>query len=116
MNCSTPGFPILHHLPELAQTCPLSRDSIRPSRPLSSPSPVSQSFLSQFFASGRKGEGEGGGNSAAPKRPLTCIFSAALATSEPVFFLLGKGSEARGFLSRHPHETTLLKNSIFSPP
>ena len=66
-------------------------------------------------ASGRKGEGEGGGNSAAPKRPLTCIFSTALATSEPVFFLLGKGSEARGFLSRHPHETTPLKNSIFSP-
>ena len=25
MNCSTPGFPVLHHLLELAQTCPLSR-------------------------------------------------------------------------------------------
>ena len=25
MDCSTPGFPILHCLPEFAQTCPLSR-------------------------------------------------------------------------------------------
>ena len=25
MDCSTPGFPILHRLPELAQTSPLSR-------------------------------------------------------------------------------------------
>ena len=21
MNCSTPGFPVLHHFPEFAQTC-----------------------------------------------------------------------------------------------
>ena len=38
--CSTPGFPVLHYLPEFAQT--LVRwvsDAIQPSRPLSSPSP-----------------------------------------------------------------------------
>ena len=40
MNCNTPGFPVLHHLLELAQThvrwvC----DVIQPSHPLSSPSP-----------------------------------------------------------------------------
>ena len=40
MDCSTRGFPVLHHLPELAQThvhwvC----DAIQPSCPLSSPSP-----------------------------------------------------------------------------
>ena len=39
MHCSMPGFLVLHHLPELAQThvhwvC----DAIQPSRPLSSPS------------------------------------------------------------------------------
>ena len=39
MDCSTPGFPVLHYLPEFAQThvhwvC----DSIQPSHPLSSPS------------------------------------------------------------------------------
>ena len=40
LDCSTPGFPILHHLLELVQThvhrvC----DAIQPSHPLSSPSP-----------------------------------------------------------------------------
>ena len=41
MDCSTLGFPVLHHLPEFAQTyvhwvC----DAIQPSHPLSSPSPA----------------------------------------------------------------------------
>ena len=40
MNCSTPGLPVLHHLPELAQT-PVHRvgDAIQPSHPMSSLSP-----------------------------------------------------------------------------
>ena len=40
MDCSTPGFPVLHHLLELAQThiCWVS-DAIQPSCPLSSASP-----------------------------------------------------------------------------
>ena len=37
MDCSTPGFPVLHHLPEFAQTH--IGDAIQPSCPLSSPSP-----------------------------------------------------------------------------
>ena len=40
MDCSTPGFPVLHHLPELAQTHVHSvSDAIQPSHPLSPPSP-----------------------------------------------------------------------------
>ena len=41
MDCKTPGFPILHHLLELAQT-PIHwvSDAIQPSHPLSSPSPL----------------------------------------------------------------------------
>ena len=36
----TPGFPVLHQLPELAQThIHLVSDAIQPSHPLSSPSP-----------------------------------------------------------------------------
>ena len=40
MDCSTPGFPILHHLLELAQThVHWVSDAIQPTHPLSSPSP-----------------------------------------------------------------------------
>ena len=40
MNCSTPGLPVHHHLPEFTQTnVHCVRDAIQPSHPLSSPSP-----------------------------------------------------------------------------
>ena len=40
MDCSTPGFPVHHQLPELAQThVHWVSDTIRPSHPLSYPSP-----------------------------------------------------------------------------
>ena len=40
MDCSTPGLPIHHQLPELTQThVHLVSDAIQPSHPLSSPSP-----------------------------------------------------------------------------
>ena len=40
MGWSTPGLPVLHHLPELAQThVHQVGDAIQPSHPLSSPSP-----------------------------------------------------------------------------
>ena len=36
MDCSTPGFPVLHHLPELAQTHDHQvNDAVQPSHPLS---------------------------------------------------------------------------------
>ena len=60
MYCSTPGFPVLHQLPELAQThVHRVGDAIQPAHPLLPPFPafnLSQhqgSFpISQFFASG----------------------------------------------------------------
>ena len=40
MDCSTPGFPVHHQLPELIQThVHWGDDAIQPSHPLSSPSP-----------------------------------------------------------------------------
>ena len=40
MNCSTPGLPVHHQLPEFTQThVHRVRDAIQPSHPLSSPSP-----------------------------------------------------------------------------
>ena len=38
MDCSMPGFPVLHHLPKFAQIH-VHGDAIQPSHPLSSPSP-----------------------------------------------------------------------------
>ena len=60
MDCNTPGFPVLHYLPEFAQThVHQVSDAIQPSHPLSSPSPPAlnltqhQSFpVSQLFTSG----------------------------------------------------------------
>ena len=59
MDCSTPGFPVLHHLPEPAQThVHWVSDAIQPSHPVIPFSclqffPASGPFLmSQFFTSG----------------------------------------------------------------
>ena len=50
VDCSTPGFPVHHHLPELAQThVHGGGDAIQPSRPLSPP------FLLSFSLSHRRG-------------------------------------------------------------
>ena len=59
MDCSMPGFPVLHHLPELAQThVHRIGDAIQPSHPLSSPPPPAfnlsqhQGLANELFASG----------------------------------------------------------------
>ena len=59
MDCSMQGFPVLQHLPELAQShVHRVSDAIQPSHPLSSPSPVFSLFksgsfqMSQFLPSG----------------------------------------------------------------
>jgi len=57
MDWSMPGFPVLHYLPELAQTHVFRvSDAIQPSHPLSSPSPPAFSLpqhqgLSQWLSS-----------------------------------------------------------------
>ena len=38
MDCSMPGFPVLHYLPEFAQTH--VNEAIQPSHPLPTPSPA----------------------------------------------------------------------------
>ena len=46
MDCSTPGFPVLHHLLKLAQThVHWVGDAIQPSHPLLSPSPPAFSIF-----------------------------------------------------------------------
>ena len=64
MDCSMPGFPVLHHLLELAQTyAHWFNDAIQSSHPLSSSSPLAfylfqhQGPMSQLFTSGGKSIG-----------------------------------------------------------
>ena len=60
MDCSTPGFPVFHHLPELAQThIHWVSDAIQSSHPRSSPSPPAFSLshhqgLFQWISSSHK--------------------------------------------------------------
>ena len=76
MDCSTPGLPVHHQLPEFTQThVHRVGDAIQPSQPLSSPFsscpqsfPVSGSFpMSQFFSSGGQSIGVSASTSVLPK-------------------------------------------------
>ena len=50
MDCSRPGFPVLHHVLKLAQTYVHQvSDAIQPSHPLSSPSPPAFNLSSRSF-------------------------------------------------------------------
>ena len=74
INCSTPGLPVHHHLPEFTQTHvhPVG-DTIQPSHPLSSPfppalNPASESFpVSQLFTSGGQSIGVSASTSVLPR-------------------------------------------------
>ena len=46
-NCSTPGLPVHHKLPEFTQTHVHDGDAIQPSHPLSSPSPPALNLSQQ---------------------------------------------------------------------
>ena len=80
MNCSTPGLPVHHHLPEFTQThIHQVRDAIQPSHPRSSPSPLApnpsqhQSFpMSQLFARGGQSTGASALASFLPKKSQGC--------------------------------------------
>ena len=76
MNCSTPGLPVHHQLPEFTQThVHWVGDAIQPSHPLSSPSPPApnpsqhQSFpMSQLFTWGGQSTGVSALASVLPKK------------------------------------------------
>ena len=77
MNCSTPGLPIHHQLPEFTQTHVHSvGDAIQPPHPLSSPFPLALNpsqhqslFQSQHFAWGGQSTGVSALASFLPKKP-----------------------------------------------
>ena len=110
MDCSMPGFSVLHHLPEFAQThVHWVSDAIQPSHPLLSPSP--QSFLASGFFPNK---------SALPTRGQS-IGDSASASVLPMniqdWFPLGWISlislQSKGF-SRVFSDTTVQKHQFFS--
>ena len=109
--CSTPGFPVLHYLPEFAQThvCWVS-DAIQPSHPLSLPSPPAlnllqhQSFpVSQLIASGDQSIGASVSTSVIPMN-IQSWFPLGLTD---LISLLSKG------LSRVFSSTTIWKSVLW---
>ena len=74
-DCSTPGFPVHHQLPEFTQThVPRVCNTIQPSYPLSSPSPPAFNLsqhqglfqMTQFFTSGGPSIGASASTSVLP--------------------------------------------------
>ena len=112
MDCSTPGFPVLHYLPVFPQThsCPLSRwchpiisSSVASFSCLQS-FPASKSFpVSQFFASGGQRIGASASASVLPMN-IRHWFPLALTR---LIFLQSKG------LSRVFSNTTVWRNQFF---
>ena len=110
MDCNTPGFPVLHHVPQFAQTyVHWVGDAIQPSHPLSSPSPPALNLsqhpgffpMSQPFTSG--GQSVGASASAVPMN-IQGWFPLGLTL---LISLLSKGFP-RAFSS-----TTVLQHSAF---
>ena len=115
-DCNTPGFPIHHQLPELAQTHVYRvSDDFQLSHPLLSPSPsfnLSQHqglFLtSQFFTSGGQRIGVSASVSVLPMNiqdrfplGLTCLIS-----------FLSKGT-LKSLLQHHSSKASVLQSSTF---
>ena len=117
MDCSTPGFPVLHHLLELAQThVHRVGDAIQPSHPLSSVIPFSclQSFpesgsflMSQLFASGGQSIWASSSASVLPMN-IQCWLLLGLTG---LISLLSK--VLKSFLQHHSSKASILQCSIF---
>ena len=124
MDCSTPGFPVLHHLLECAQTCvPWVSDAIEPSYPLSPSSPpafslftATRSFpMSWLFPSG--GQIIGASTSILPMNiqgcfplGLTGFISSKSKGLSRVFFFSNTIVQKQQFFSTQP---SLWSNSHF---
>ena len=114
MDCSTPGFPIHHQLPRLAQThVHRVGDAIQPSHPLSSPSPpafhLSQHqglFQYQLFTS----DGQSTGTSdSASALPMNIQDGFSLGWTD--FDLLAVRETLKSLLQHHSSKASILQCS-----
>ena len=112
MNCSTPGLPVQHQLPESTQThVHRVGDAIQPSHPLLSPSPPApnpsqhQSFpMSQIFAWGSQSTGVSA---------LASVLPMNTQDWSPLGWTSWTSLQSKG-LSRVFSNTTVQKHQFFS--
>ena len=115
MNCSTPGFPVLHHLPEFAQIhVHWVSDAIQPSDPLSSPS-------SAFNLSQHQGLSQWVSSSCEVAKVLELQLqhqsfskdSALISFRIDWFDLLGVQGTPKSLLQQHGSKASILRCSEF---
>ena len=113
MNCSSPGLPVHHQLPEFTQThVRWVGDAIQPSHPLSSPSPPALNLsqhqclfpVSQLFTSGGQSIGVSASASVLPMNPQDW---------SPLGWIGWISFQSKG-LSRVFSNTTVQKHQFFS--
>ena len=111
MDCSTPGFPVHHHLPEFAQThVHWVSDAIQPSHPLSSPSIFPSISLFQWVSS-------------LHQVVKYCCFSSSISPSNEYsglislkidwFDLLASQGTLKSLLQLHSSKASILQLSVF---
>ena len=115
MDCSTPGLPVHHQLPEFTQThIHWVSDAIQPSHPLSSPFPPApnnsqhQSFpMSQLFAWGGQSTGVSALVSFLPKK------SQGWSPSEWTGWISLQSKALKSLLQHHSSKASILQHSAF---
>ena len=116
MDCTMPGFPVHHQLPELAQTHVYGvSGAIQPSHPLSSPSPPAFTLFQLFFK-----------ESVLPMRgPRYWSFSFSISPSSKYsglisfridwFDLLAGQETLKSLLQQHSSKASILWCSAYTP-
>ena len=117
MDCSTPGFPVLHDLPEFAQTrVHLVSDAIQPSYPLLHPFPLPSIFpsmgiflVSWLFVSGGQSIGASASASVLPMNVYGWLISFRIYS----FDLLAVQRTLKSLLQDHSLKASILPCSAF---
>ena len=114
MGCSTPGFPVLHHLPEFAQThVHWVDDAIQPSHPLLPPSPafsLSQyQGLSQWICSLQSGGQSIWSFSISPSNEYSGLISFKIDWLD----LLAVQRTLKNLFQHHSSKASVLQHSAF---
>ena len=118
MDCSTPGFPVLHHLPPGAclNSCPLSRQchptissSVIPFSSCPQSFPASGSFLASWlFASGGQSIGVSASASVLPNE-----YSELISFRIDWLDLLAVQGTLKSLLQHHSSKASILRHSPF---